>query len=75
MPARTPCARYKSNLYVKYITRLFEDKNLEVTPEERASKIESCGNAHALLFAALDESPREMCSTATNAAAGASTRS
>ena len=31
-----------------------------MTPEERASKIESYGNAHALLIAALDESPREM---------------
>ncbi|MYC06924.1 MAG: hypothetical protein F4X57_07110 [Chloroflexi bacterium] len=31
-----------------------------MTPEERASKIESYGNAHALLVAALDEFPREM---------------
>ena len=74
MPTRIPCALHRSNLYVKYITRLYEEKNAEVTPEERARKIESSGNAHALLVAALDESPREMCNTATSATAGASTR-
>ena len=45
---------------MKDITRLYEEKNAGMTPEERARKLESSGNAHALLVAALDESPREM---------------